>query len=63
MLLHMQRHRNKVIFLKCSDGNCCYCIENPPKAKKCFAMLQKMNMKLFAPLPDLQGNHYRTFNP
>ena len=45
MLLHIQRHRNEVIFMKCSDSNCSHCMQNLVKAKKLFAMLKQIGMK------------------
>ena len=61
MLVHIQRHRNEVIFMKCSDSSCSHCTQNPVKAKKLFAMLKKMDMKNFAPLPKGNTGHYYTF--
>ena len=61
MLLHIQRHRNEVIFMKCSDSNCSHCMQNPVKAKKLFAMLKQIGMKIFAPLPNPNNGHYYTF--
>jgi len=62
MLLHIHRHRNKVVFMKCLNSSCSHCTKNPLKAKKLFAMLEKMDMKLFAPLPNENNSgHYYTF--
>jgi len=61
MLLHIQRLRNEVIFMKCTNSNCSHCTKNPPNAKKLFAMLQQIGVKLFAPLADTNSGHYYTF--
>lgn len=61
MLRHIQRHRNEVIFMKCSHSSCSHCTQNPVKAKKLFAMLKKMDMKMFAPLSKGNTGHYYTF--
>ena len=61
ILLHIQQHRNEVIMMKCSNVNCSHCTQSPVKAKKLFAMLKQMDMKMFAPLPNVTNGHFYTF--
>ena len=62
MIMHLQRHRNEMVFLKCLKSTCTYCMLNPPKAVKVYDVLEKRNMILFSPMPNREHlGHYCTF--
>ena len=61
-LKHIDRMSNEIIFMKCIDRKCEFCIQHPIKCTDTWNYLKERSFFWFNPLPS-RGNpgHYRTF--
>ena len=62
MFKHLERKSNEVIFRKCPDPRCSYCVENPPKQSPAWNYLAERDFKWPNPVPSTDyPEHYMTF--
>ena len=59
---HVDRKSNELIFMKCYDPRCAFCVQHPVKAVQVWNFLRERDFKWFNPVPSTshQG-HYKTF--